>query len=241
VILLSDRLLSSESQCPYLPDRLWRFAFFFAIGVSAEELEALLASGWRKFGEYYFKPQCRNCSECIPLRIRLKDFHLSRSQRRVVKKCQEVEVKFNELELRDEIYEVYKDHSLKRFGKETDYDDFAFSFYNPSCPAMQSEYFIDGRLAAVGFLDVSSKALSSVYFCFHSDFEDYSLGTFSCIKEIEFAAKEGLQYYYLGYYIKDCQRMIYKDSFKENEKMEWETGQWLSSNPLQQIKASSEF
>lgn len=226
MILLSDRLISSESECHYLPDRQWRFAFFFARDLSAEELEVMLESGWRKFGQYYFRPLCRGCSECIPIRVRVKDFHLSDTQRRILKKCQNVRVEFNELKVRDEIYEVFRDHSLTRFGKQSDYDEFLFSFYNPSCPSLQSEYFINDRLAAVGFIDVSSKALSSVYFCFHSDFSKYRLGTFSVIKEIEFASKMNLEFYYLGYYIEGCSKMIYKNSFRENEKMDWESGQW---------------
>lgn len=105
---------------------------------------------------YYFKPVCSGCRRCIPIRVKTDELILSKSQRRVVKNCRDVRVEFKELECRDEIYEIYEDHSLNRFSKISNYEDFHTSFYTQSCPTIQSEYYIDDRLAGVGFLDLSA-------------------------------------------------------------------------------------
>lgn len=225
--LLSEPLVSEESSCPYIEGRKSCFNYFFALDVAAEELEIILSRGWRKFGMYYFKPACIGCRECIPIRVKTNELIPSKSQRRVIKECRDVHVEFKDLEYRDEIFEIYKDHSLNRFGKDSNDEDFYSSFYTQSCPTMQSEYYIDGRLAGAGFIDISSNALSSIYFFYAGEFTKYSLGTFSAFKESEYALSLGLKYYYLGYYIENNPSMAYKNCFHTNEKMDWETGTWI--------------
>ncbi len=226
--LFSDPLISEESECPYIAGRKWRFSYFFASDVTGDELNYILSRGWRKFGMYYFKPMCRGCRECIPIRLKTGEIKSTKSQRRVLKKCSNIKVEFRDLECRDEIYEIYRVHSLGRFGRESNYEDFCSSFYTRSCPSIQSEYYIDNRLAGIGFLDISTEALSSVYFIYHTDFLHYSPGTFSVLREAAFADSIGLKYYYLGYYIKENQSMSYKDNFHINEKMDWISGEWIN-------------
>ncbi len=85
-------------------------------------------------------------------------------------------------------------------------------------------------LVAVGFLDRSSEALSSVYFFYRSDYSHLSLGTLSVIREIEYARILKLRYYYLGYYISENSRMAYKNSFFPNEKFSWDDYSWIRDN-----------
>ena len=226
--LLSEYRISEESDCPYLKEKKCRFAYFFGAEVSAHELDALLSSGWRKFGLYYFMPACNDCRECIPIRIKTNELILSKSQRRAVRDCRDIHIEFKDLEYRDEIFDVYKDHSYNRFRKDSGREDFFDTFYTQSCPSMQSEYYVDNKLAAVGFIDRSSDSLSSVYFVYRTEFLKLRLGTFSVINEANFALSLGLSYYYLGYYIENNKSMSYKNSFNINEKMSWETGMWQS-------------
>ena len=225
--LLSEHQISEESVCSYIKEKKWRFEYFFAAEVSHQELDALLSSGWRKFGIYYFKPVCKNCRECIPLRVKTDEFILSKSQRRAVRDCKDVHVEFKDLEYRDEIFEVYEDHSYHRFGEISDDENFYNTFYRQSCPSIQSEYYVNDKLAGVGFIDISSNALSSVYFVYRNEFLKLRLGTFSIINEIQFALTHELKFYYLGYYVEPNKSMSYKNSFHINEKMSWETGLWV--------------
>lgn len=153
--LLSEPLVSEEAPCSYIKGKNWRFNYFFALDVTDKELDTILSRGWRKFGMYYFRPLCRDCNACIPIRIKTDELLPSRSQKRVLKDCKNIHVEFKDLEYRDEIFEIYKDHSLNRFNKNSNEEDFYSSFYTQSCPSMQSEYYLDGKLAAVGFIDRS--------------------------------------------------------------------------------------
>jgi arginine-tRNA-protein transferase len=227
MVLLSEHHISEESDCSYIKEKKWRFAYFFAAEVTPHELDILLSAGWRKFGMYYFKPVCKDCRECIPLRVKTKELILSKSQRRVMKDCKDIHVDFKDLEYRDEIFDVYKDHSYNRFGKAADDEDFYNSFYTQSCPSMQSEYYVNNKLAGVGFIDISSNAISSVYFVYRNEFAKLRLGTFSAINETQFALTRELKCYYLGYYIENNKSMSYKNSFNKKKKMSWETGLWV--------------
>jgi arginine-tRNA-protein transferase len=217
--LLSNFLISEESDCPYLKEKKYQFEYFFATELSLNELDEFLSLGWRKFGIYYFKPICKNCRECIPIRIKTEKLILSKSQRRIMRDCKDVHVDFKDLEYRDEIFEVYKDHSYNRFNKNSAEKEFYDSFYTQSCPSIQSEYYVNNKLAAVGFIDISSDALSSVYFVYRNEFSKLRLGTFSAINETYFALTLGRTYYYLGYYIENNRSMSYKNNFHINEKM----------------------
>jgi arginine-tRNA-protein transferase len=205
---------------------MWRFEYFFATDLSARELDEFLSRGWRKFGDYYFRPRCDDCRECIPIRVAVRDYRPSKSQRRTARKCRDVEVRFAELLYRDEIFDIYRDHSMRRFGKESDPNEFITAFYTPSCPCLQSEYYLEDELVAVGFLDRSEEALSSVYFIFKTAHEALGLGTYGAMREIEYAAHLGLGYYYLGYWIRGNGRMAYKGSFRPNERYDWNVEEW---------------
>ena len=221
--------LSEQILCPYLPDRESIYQYFFASDLTEGELNGLLESGWRKFGYYYFRPACENCTECIPIRVLVDTFTQSKNQKSVYKRGQNIRVKFNELQYSDEIFEIYQDHSLTRFGNEAIKDEFILNFYFKSCPSLQSEYYLDDRLIAVGYLDKTQEALSSVYFIYRTEYGRLSMGTFSILKEIEYSKSLQLKYYYLGYYLEKNHFMVYKNRFKPNEKYNWSLKKWLPS------------
>ncbi len=205
-----------------------RLEYFFAFGCNLKEFNELLISGWRKFGTFFFRPRCETCFECIPIRIMVKDFQISKNQKRVINKNINTKVLFSDLVFKEEIFEIYKDHSLKRFNQKVNKEDFIQSFFYQSVPSILSEFYIEDKLAGVGFIDISSEALSSVYFIYGNQYEKYSLGTFGALKEIEYAKSLGLKYYYLGYYVKDNHRMAYKAKFKSFELYDWKEKEWKS-------------
>jgi arginyl-tRNA--protein-N-Asp/Glu arginylyltransferase len=224
--LLQQPSLSAENPCPYLDGRVCRFSYFFAHQLDGHELEELLSHGWRKFGLYYFSPQCR-CGECIAVRVLAQKYIPSKEHRRILRKNEDVEVCFRDLEYRDEIYDIYKEHSLERFGKIADKrETFIDSFFMPSCPSKLSEFYLDGNLVAVGFVDLSDRALSSVYFIYRTSVTNRRMGTFGMIQEIEYARKSGLEFYYPGYYIKDNARMSYKGRFHPAQYYDWQEQDW---------------
>eukprot|EP00735_Rhodelphis_limneticus_P006191 TRINITY_DN18565_c0_g1::TRINITY_DN18565_c0_g1_i1::g.1131::m.1131 TRINITY_DN18565_c0_g1::TRINITY_DN18565_c0_g1_i1::g.1131 ORF type:complete len:522 (+),score=81.91,sp/Q9ZT48/ATE1_ARATH/34.19/4e-86,ATE_C/PF04377.10/1.3e-46,ATE_N/PF04376.8/1.5e-21,Arg_tRNA_synt_N/PF03485.11/2.7e-11,Acetyltransf_6/PF13480.1/4.6e+03,Acetyltransf_6/PF13480.1/0.022,Acetyltransf_6/PF13480.1/69 TRINITY_DN18565_c0_g1_i1:71-1636(+) len=81
------------------------------------------------------------------------------------------------------------------------------------------EYRLDGKLIAVGVVDLLPKCLSSVYFYYDPDYHHLSLGVYSAMREIEWVQTQAyprdpnLRFYYLGYYIHNCQKMKYKAEY----------------------------
>eukprot|EP00850_Spirogloea_muscicola_P000763 SM000003S11008 [mRNA] locus=s3:289211:293970:+ [translate_table: standard] len=88
--------------------------------------------------------------------------------------------------------------------------------------SFHQQYRFDGRLVAVGVVDVLPKCLSSKYLFWDPDFAFLSLGKYSALQEIEWVrgasvACKSLQYYYLGYYIHTCPKMKYKAAYAPSD------------------------
>jgi len=212
--------------CPYLPDKSFVQRYFFGLDANPEETSALLAAGWRRFGNFFFRPNCQGCQACVPVRLDAGCLEPTASQRRVWRRNADVEFAVVPLEYRDEYYELYKEHSQSRFDKETDEDDFRQSFFESAVPAFLTEYRIGGRLAGLGFCDEGADALSSVYFVFAQEFADRSLGIYSVLRECALAVERGKKWYYLGYWVQGNATMAYKGRFGRREIMDWNTGDW---------------
>lgn len=74
-------------------------------------------------------------------------------------------------------------------------------------------YYLDDKLIAISVMDFLPSGISSVYFIWDPDYAHLSLGTLSGLRELMMTERLGLDYYYLGYYIQDCPKMVYKDKF----------------------------
>jgi len=226
MILHRELDIGELSLCPYLPDRKKQIRYFLASELNESDISLLLAKGWRKFGVYFFQPSCPDCSECIPVRVLCDEFKPSKSQRRNLKKNSNIDIVFAPLKYSERAFEIYKDHSSQRFSQDCNLEEFISGFFSPSVPSLQSEYYLNGELIGLGFLDKGEDCLSSVYFIYDTKFSHLGLGTFSILKEIEHAQMLGLKYYCLGYYVQECQRMAYKNNFRPREHYNWLEDKW---------------
>ncbi|XP_060217950.1 arginyl-tRNA--protein transferase 1-like [Lycium barbarum] len=98
--------------------------------------------------------------------------------------------------------------------------------------SFHQQYLIDGRLVAVGVIDILPKCLSSKYLFWDPDFAFLSLGKYSSLQEIRWVAQNqvhcpSLQYYYLGYYIHSCSKMRYKAAYRPSELLCLLRYQWV--------------
>ena len=107
-----------------------------------------------------------------------------------------------------------------------DLGEYFNEFFVSPAQTLISALFINGELAGNGFLDLGKTSLSTIYFAFDPQFSSFSPGTFSIIQEIEWARKNGLKYYYLGYYIREISSMKYKGTFRPFELLDFDTGIW---------------
>lgn len=87
-------------------------------------------------------------------------------------------------------------------------------------------YRLDGRLVAMGVLDLLPHCVSGVYMLYNSEVEQWQFGKLSALREAALALEGGYQYYYMGYYIHSCVKMKYKGDYKTQHVLDPETYEW---------------
>ena len=73
--------------------------------------------------------------------------------------------------------------------------------------------------------------LSAIYTFFEPGMDRRSLGAFAILWQIEQAHQMGLEHLYLGYWIKNCQKMAYKSDYRPLEL--YRNGQWQPAEHLE--------
>ena len=204
---------------------------FEAPHILPEQLDALLADGWRHFGTQFFRYSYAfyglDIRRVLPLRIRLLEFSLSKSQRRVLRHNEDVDVAIQPIEITDETIDLFERHK-RRFKVGVPDSIYDFLSDNPShvpCEGLEMSVRFEGKLIAVSYFDVTAAAVSAVYAMFDPESPSRSLGIFTMLKEIEFAREHGKQFYYQGYAYEGESFYDYKKRFRATEVYDWE-GNW---------------
>ncbi len=219
-----SRFISEPSPCAYLPDRNSTMEYEPARGMSRQDLQRRISQGWRRQGYMLFRPVCQTCQACQPIRVDVENFQPDRSQRRVIKANQDVELRIGPSKLsvdRMELYVLHHAHHAEQKGWKkcnllTAANRIAF-FMSAATDIEEWAYYLDGKLIAVSYIDVLDPGYSGVYFYHHPDFRQRSLGTWCILSLIEQAKKRNFPHVYLGYYIAGCRSMEYKGRFQPSE------------------------
>lgn len=224
---LSPILAGYESDCSYLPGRPSRMEYRIANALSSECYERLLERGWRRFGRTLFRPRCPRCRECRSLRIVLSGFQPTKSQRRCLRRNQDVRVTVQRPTITNKHIQLYNDYHedmSHRRGwpfRPTTRDTYQESFVDGDFEfAREYLYWRGDRLVGVGIVDVTDRVQSSVYFVHDPEWRDAGPGTYSVLQEIERGRSAGCDRLYMGYYIRDCDSMNYKNRFAPHEFLE---------------------
>ena len=93
------------------------------------------------------------------------------------------------------------------------------------CETLEICVFESNRLAAVSFLDIGKESVSSIYAMFEPELAKRSLGIYTMLLEIEYAANSGKSFYYQGYAYEGESFYDYKKGFAATESYEWK-GIW---------------
>jgi len=181
----------------------------------------LVDVGFRRSGEYVYRPRCNSCRECQPARIPTLAFRTSRSQQRTWRRNQDLEIDIIPAGFREEHFALYRRYiSSRHAGGDMDvtqperYREFLLSSWSDTwC----YEFRLHRRLLAVAVVDRLVHGLSAVYTFYDPDHADRGLGTYAVLREIADARSEGLKWLYLGYWIAECQKMNYKRRFRPLE------------------------
>lgn len=91
-------------------------------------------------------------------------------------------------------------------------------------------YRLNGKLIAMGVLDILPTGVSSVYAIYDNDYRHLVLGKYTAIKEIEFCKQHRLPFYYMGFYIHSCEKMRYKSEYMPSDLLCPTTLQWFPYN-----------
>lgn len=88
-------------------------------------------------------------------------------------------------------------------------------------------YRLDGKLVAVGVLDLLPQCVSSVYFLYDESIYKHVPGKLGALYEITLALEEGYRWWYPGFYIHSCAKMRYKMDYQpqyilDPESLEWD-------------------
>lgn len=213
------RYVASETLCPYLPGRMTRNEAYFVEHLEGDMYERLLARGYRRSGRIVYRPRCRGCQECRALRILVSQFQQSRSMRRTWRQNIDVKTTIGEPEVTEEKFEIFSryldqqhDHTMSRT-----FESFEEFLYDSPMETCEVCYYLGERLIGVSLLDRWSTGLSSVYMYFDPEFASRGLGTYSVLFEVDFARRNQIRYYYLGYWVAQSPKMAYKSRFRPNE------------------------
>uniref|UniRef100_H2Y4K0 Arginyl-tRNA--protein transferase 1 n=2 Tax=Ciona savignyi TaxID=51511 RepID=H2Y4K0_CIOSA len=103
-----------------------------------------------------------------------------------------------------------------------------------------NQYWLDGKLVAVGVLDILPSCISSVYLYYDPDYGFLSFGVYSALSEISLVRRltrthPCLTHYYMGYYIQSCPKMRYKSAYKPSYLLCPESYEWV---PIEKCEAT---
>ncbi|MBL4638626.1 MAG: arginyltransferase [Proteobacteria bacterium] len=212
----------SPHQCSYLEDQQARNIYPDPNQDMTNQLyNQLIQHGFRRSGDISYRPFCEECQQCIPVRINTQFFKTNRSQRRCLKRNNDLTMIMKPAEFDPEHYHLYCKYLVSRHSGGGMDNPTEESYTNFLTSRWSDTRFIEIRdaqqLVAVAVTDFVANGASAFYTFFDPALEKRSLGTFSILKQIEMTQTHSLAWLYLGYWIKDCSKMSYKQHFSSLE------------------------
>lgn len=213
---------SPEHPCSYLDDRTATSIFVDpSLLLTPRHYSVLASIGFRRSGNYIYRPHCQGCRACVPVRIPVEQFQPTRSQRRTFKANVDLDLVVRRVEFIDQHYALYRRYMQYRHpGGGMDEDDpdtymRVLNSYWANTELLELRYA--QQLLAVAVTDQLEDGLSAVYTFFDPDAAQRGLGTLAILRQIELARERQLSYLYLGYWIGESDKMDYKRRFQPLE------------------------
>ncbi len=217
--------------CPYLAGRVEQKLVVELAGDDAPDLFAELSrSGFRRSHGFAYRPACRDCKACLPVRIRVADFRPSRSLRRVWQRCLDLSAEERPPRATPEQYRLFVAYQQGRHATSEmaamTWTDYRMMVETTPVDTVTAE-FRDGGGVLVGasLIDRTADGLSAVYSFFDPQQRRRSLGTYAILWMLRRAATLGLPHVYLGYWIEGSATMDYKRRFPALEALI--AGRWV--------------
>jgi arginyl-tRNA--protein-N-Asp/Glu arginylyltransferase len=211
--------------CPYLEDRLERRLVTALGGPDANRRhDHLMRAGFRRSQRYAYRPTCPGCQACVPVRIPVADFCMTRSWRRILRHNADLVAAERPAVATEEQFLLFRCYLAGRHDESgmTDmtWDDYQAMAGDSTVDSMLVEWRrSDGRLMAVSLTDRTASGLSGVYKFFEPEEPRRSLGSLIILWHVRRAAELGLPHVYLGYWIAESPKMAYKIRFQPLERL----------------------
>jgi arginine-tRNA-protein transferase len=231
--------IENNRDCSYFNNEISDIRYRYINSCKKEDYQNMLEHGWRRFGKMHFVPECKACTKCISMRIDVKNYKFSKSEKRVLKKNLDTKLYIQQPTLTLEHIKLYdKYHEEMNRIKGWSHTPIEIAEYDRSYIQGKDDfskeflYVRDNKLVGVALVDILSNSISSIYCFYDHEYKELSLGKFSILAQIKIAKELDIPYIYLGYWIKDHLSMGYKEKYKPfevlknrvtlNEKVIWE-------------------
>lgn len=200
--------------------------------ISPFEMDFLLAEGWRNFGTYFFRHNVGvfrgEYRKVLPLRIRLSDFTLSKSQRRNLERNKDLKVIIRPIVIDEEKEALFHRHK-SRFEEYPPESIYVFLSRQPATvpsEAFELCCYENEKLLAVSFFNEGNDSVSGIYAMFEPTEIRRGLGILTMLLEIKYAQETGKNFYYQGYAYEGESFYDYKKRFRALEMYDWQ-GNWV--------------
>lgn len=201
--------------------------------VTSKHLDKFLAAGWIVQGDSFKWSLGIQGGRNIPVRIRLKDFSLSKHQRRVLKKSVHTSTEVKSLSITEAECALFANYRVRLIGAAT--DSLFDAVPETSSNEIKTLTVSDGeRLLAASYLVVGKTATYSTFAMYDLTMDRNSLGIFTILKEIEHSILQGKDYYYLGYTHAEPSYYDYKKRFNALESFDGK-GNWTNCARLRGV------
>lgn len=224
-----DFYITAPAPCPYLRGKTERKVFSYLHGTAAPSLNAMLTRrGFRRSQNIIYVPACESCQSCVPVRIVVDEFKVSRSRRRTLSRNADIARRLKGPRATSAQFSLLRGYLDARHvdGGMADMTvlDYASMVEETSVDTVMIEYSVrdadgDEKLIACALTDRLTDGLSMVYSFFEPDEEPRSLGQFMILDHVALAREFGLPYVYLGYWVDGSPKMDYKSRFQPLEKL----------------------
>lgn len=219
--------------CSYLSEQQARSQ----VAIPPDHIDApvygmLVHRGFRRSGQFTYRPRCDGCQKCIPVRVRTLEFTPDRTQRKIINRMSahgDFTIRELPLAFYPEHYALYLAYQQSRHPQggmdEDDPEQYREFLLSSGVDTRLVEFRLHDAVVMVSIIDVLPDGLSAVYTFYDPSDPKASYGTYAILWQIIQCQHNQLPYLYLGYWIAESDKMAYKARFQPMDLLD--DGRWI--------------